>query len=128
MRLARRQLLPFEFTRQAETFGQYLDELKKLMAEEQEEVKERRLQLEEGVFAATDDPRNPGVAPAPPDDEDPPHLNFAPLENAINELARAAADYDQALEKLEARLNGAGPAGPSHGERNDDRNRAGAGT
>jgi N-acetylated-alpha-linked acidic dipeptidase len=101
MRLAGAQLLPFEFTRQAETYGRYLNELKQLMVEEQDAVKERRLQFEEGVFAATSDPRNPGVAPAPPDDEDPPHLNFAPLENAINELVRAAADYDRALGELE---------------------------
>jgi N-acetylated-alpha-linked acidic dipeptidase len=50
MRLAGAQLLPFDFTSQAETFGRYLDELKKLMAGKQEEVRERRLQLEEGVF------------------------------------------------------------------------------
>jgi N-acetylated-alpha-linked acidic dipeptidase len=101
MRLAGAQLLPFEFTRQAETFGEYLKELKTLMAGRQDEMKERRLQLEEGVFAATNDPRNPGTPPPPPDDEDPPHLNFAPLENAIAELVRAATDYDRALEKLE---------------------------
>jgi N-acetylated-alpha-linked acidic dipeptidase len=99
MRLASAQLLPFEFTRQAETYGRYLDELKKLAMARRDEIKERRLQLEEGVFAATNDPRDPRVPPEP-EDEDPPHLNFAPLENAIADLVRAAADYESALEKL----------------------------
>jgi N-acetylated-alpha-linked acidic dipeptidase len=102
MRLASAQLLPFEFTRQADTYARYLDELKSLMTARQNEVKEQRLQLEEGVFAATDDPRRPGTPLPPPDDEDPPHLNFAPLENAIAELTRAADDYDRALKKLES--------------------------
>ena len=101
MRLASAQLLPFEFTRQADTFSRYLDELKKLMTEKQDDVTERRRQIEEGVFAATNDVRNPGIAPEPPDDEDPPHLNFAPLENAIRELDRAAQDYDEALKNLQ---------------------------
>jgi N-acetylated-alpha-linked acidic dipeptidase len=102
MRLASAQLLPFEFTRQAETFGRYLDELKRLMAGRQAEVRERRLQLEEGVYEATRDPRSPGAPPPPPEDEDPPHLNFAPLENAVAELARAAEAYDRALATLAA--------------------------
>jgi N-acetylated-alpha-linked acidic dipeptidase len=72
------------------------------MTARQNEVKEQRLQLEEGVFAATEDPRRPGTPLPPPDDEDPPHLNFAPLENAIAELTRAADDYDRALKKLES--------------------------
>lgn len=101
MRLAGAQLLPFEFTRQVDTYMRYLDELKQLVNSKQEEVKEQRLQLEEGVFAATDDPREPSTPPPPPDDEDPPHLNFAPLENAIADLARAADDYDRALRKLD---------------------------
>jgi N-acetylated-alpha-linked acidic dipeptidase len=100
MRLASAQLLPFEFTRQAETYGRYLDELKRLAEGKRDEAVERRRQLEEGVFAATNDPRMPGVAPEP-EDEDPPHLNFSPLENAIADLVRAARDYDEALKKLE---------------------------
>lgn len=101
MRLAGAQLLPFEFTRQADTYGRYLDELKKLVTSKHEEVAELRLQLEEGVFAATNDPRAPGTPPPTPDEEGPPHLNFAPLENALVELARAAEDYDRALTKIE---------------------------
>ena len=102
MRLAGAQLLPFEFTRQADTYTRYLDELKRLVTAKQDEVKEQRLQLEEGVFAATNDPKQPGTPPPAPDDEDPPHLNFAPLENAIADLSRAAEDYDRALKKIDS--------------------------
>lgn len=103
MRLAGAQLLPFEFSRQADTYSRYLDELKTLLTRKQEEAREQRQQQEEGVFAATSDPRSPGTPPAPvPPDDDPPHLNFAPLENALVELTRSAASYEAALEKLES--------------------------
>lgn len=101
MRLAGAQLLPFEFSRQADTYSRYLDELKKLVAGKQEEVREQRQQLEEGVFAATSDPRAPGTPPPPLPDEDPPHLNFAPLENAVAELTRSATAYEAAIKRLE---------------------------
>jgi hypothetical protein len=41
---------------------------------------ERNKELEEGVFTATADPKKTSVPP--PAEEVPPHLNFAPLQNA----------------------------------------------
>ena len=88
MRLADAEVLPFDFVDFADTVDMYKKELEKLLAAKQEEIRERNLELDEGVFAATNDPRRPTVAPVK--EEVPPHLNFAPLENAVEALTRSA--------------------------------------
>jgi N-acetylated-alpha-linked acidic dipeptidase len=95
MRLADAEILPFDFVDFADTIQKYTKELEKLLADKQEEIRERNQQLDEGVFKATLDPRRPTVAP--PREEIPPHLNFAPMQNAADALARSAEHYRQAL-------------------------------
>jgi len=107
MRLAGAKLLPFEFTNLADTLRKYSEDLKKALKTRQEEVRERNQQLEEGVFSGTADPKK--ISVPPPREDVPPHLNFAPLENAIDTLARSAEKYDKALAK--ARENGGGALG-----------------
>ena len=94
LRIADAGLLPFEFTNFAETVKRYLDELKKLLKSKQDEIAERNRQLEEGVFSATADPKEAFVSPSR--EEVPPHLNFAPLENALENLTRGAERYSKA--------------------------------
>jgi N-acetylated-alpha-linked acidic dipeptidase len=111
MRLADAEVLPFDFVDFADTVDMYKKELQKLLAAKQEEVRERNQELEEGVFAATFDPRRPTVAPAK--EEMPPHLNFAPLENAVELLTRSAKHYQQALAKKQMSMgDAAGGLGP----------------
>ncbi|MEK7729185.1 MAG: transferrin receptor-like dimerization domain-containing protein, partial [candidate division KSB1 bacterium] len=98
MRFAEAEMLPYDFTNLAETIGKYLDELKKLAASKREEIIERNNQIEEGVFAATNDPRAPRLAPKMEDV--PPYLNFAPLENANATLTRSAERYSKATNKF----------------------------
>ncbi len=100
MRLADAELLPFEFGDFADTVQTYVKELKALSQKTQDDIRERNREIEEGVFKATDDPRHPLVAPAA--ETVPPHLNFAPLENATEELARSAGEYRKALEQAGA--------------------------
>lgn len=100
IRLADSDILPFEFTNFAETIRRYLDELKKLLKNTQDQVKEKNRQIDEGVFAAVDDPKKPTVLPKKA--EVPPHLNFAPLENAIEVLTRSADRYQEAVKKQSA--------------------------
>jgi N-acetylated-alpha-linked acidic dipeptidase len=100
MRLADAELLPFEFGDFADTVQMYVKELKALSQKTQDDIRERNREIEEGVFKATDDPRHPLVAPAA--EAVPPHLNFAPLENASEELARSAAEYRKAFEQANA--------------------------
>jgi len=96
MRLADADLLPFEFGDFADTVQTYLKELKALSQKMQDDIRERNREIEEGVFKATDDPRRPLVPPAV--EAVPPHLNFAPMENAIEALSRSAGEYRKALE------------------------------
>jgi len=108
MRLADAQILPFDFVDFADTVQKYTGELEKLLADKQEGIRERNQELDEGVFKATLDPRRPTVAP--PREEVPPHLNFAPLRNAVDSLARSAEHYRLALSQQQATLNEAPPA------------------
>jgi N-acetylated-alpha-linked acidic dipeptidase len=100
MRLADAEVLPFDFVDQADTVKKYIKDLQKLLKDKQEEIGERNKELEEGVFQATDDPRKPKVAPKY--EEVPPHLNFAPMENAADMLTRSAERYQRALGKAQA--------------------------
>ena len=74
MRLADAEVLPYEFTGLAETVGRYVKEVEKLLKDKQDEVRERNRQLDEGVFAATADPRERFVPPAR--EEIPPFLTI----------------------------------------------------
>ncbi len=100
MRLADADLLPFEFGDFAETVQTYLKELKALSQKMQDDIRERNREIEEGVFKATNDPKKPLIPPAV--ETVPPHLNFAPLENAVDVLTRSAAEYHKALEVTNA--------------------------
>ena len=98
IRLADADLLPYDFTGFADTIHVYLDELQNLLKAKQDEVVERNQEIEEGVFTATADPKKTFVSP--PMEEVPPHLNFAPLQNASAALTRSAERYQHALEKV----------------------------
>src|SRR3989454_2949833 len=100
MRLADADLLPFEFGDFADTVQTYLKELKTLSQKMQDDIRERNKEIEEGVFKATNDPKRPLVPPAV--EPVPLHLNFAPLENAVDVLTRSAAEYRRALEHVNA--------------------------
>jgi N-acetylated-alpha-linked acidic dipeptidase len=97
MRLANAELLPFGFTNLAETAKGYLTELQKLRDTRAEQIAERAQSLDEGVYSATNDPRNPTIAPKR--ETAPPFLNFAALQNSIDRLQQAADDYEKAVQR-----------------------------
>jgi N-acetylated-alpha-linked acidic dipeptidase len=98
MRLADADLLPYDFTDLADTIHKYGDELQKLLKKKQDEIAEQNKEVEDGDLVANADPKKPYVAPAV--EEAPPHLNFAPLLNASDALARSATRYQKALESV----------------------------
>src|SRR5579862_5372929 len=102
LRLADAEVLPFDFVNFADTVDTYTKNLEKLLADKQEEIRERNQEIDEGMFKATFDPRRPTVAPAKEDV--PPHLNFAPMQNAVDSLTRSAKHYEQALSQKQASL------------------------
>ena len=95
MRLADSELLPYDFDNFTDTIHRYIDEVQKLAKDKRDQTIERNKQIDEGMFAAINDPRVPMVAP--PKEAVPPFLNFAPLENGLSALQRTTEAYDKAL-------------------------------
>jgi N-acetylated-alpha-linked acidic dipeptidase len=100
MRLADADLLPFQFTDFADDVKLYIKEVEKFATQQREEIEEKNQKIQEGVFEATADPRQTWVAPKK--EELPPHLNFAPLDNAVESLVKSAAEYQKALDRVAA--------------------------
>jgi N-acetylated-alpha-linked acidic dipeptidase len=97
MRLADADLLPFQFSDFSDTVRTYIEDLKKFSTEQRAQVEERNQEIDEGVFTASADPRKKLALPTR--QPVPPHLNFAPLENAIDVLSQSAHRYDAAQRK-----------------------------
>jgi len=95
LRLADADLLPFDFSNFADTVQTYVKGLQKFSAKMRDDIEERNLEIEEGVFTASADPKKVYF---PPKKEDvPPYLNFAPLQNSADALTRSAGEYQKAL-------------------------------
>ena len=97
MRLADADLIPVDYSPQAEAISKYETELEKLLKDKQDEFTERNLELQEGVFKATNDPRRPTQPPSA--EVVPPYMNFAPMKNAIDTLKKSSDRYSKALSK-----------------------------
>jgi N-acetylated-alpha-linked acidic dipeptidase len=105
MRMADADILPFQFSDLADTVHMYAGELKKLDDQERSEAKERDREIREGVYKALYDPKKEMVPP--PMEEIPPYLNFAPLDQASDDLTDAAKAFDEAF----AAADGVAPEG-----------------
>ena len=101
MRLAGADLIPVDYSPQAEAIAKYEAELEKLLKDKQDEFTERNLELQEGVFTATADPRKPSVPP--PAETVPPYMNFSPMKNAIELLKKSSERYSKALSDWHAK-------------------------
>jgi N-acetylated-alpha-linked acidic dipeptidase len=95
IRMADADILPFQFSDQADTVHLYVTQLKALATEKRDEAKERDKQLQEGVYQALQDPKRTLIPP--PTESIPPYLNFAPLDQASDDLTDAAKTFDQAF-------------------------------
>jgi N-acetylated-alpha-linked acidic dipeptidase len=108
MRMANAELIPVDYSPQADKIAKYEEELEKLLKDKQDEYTERNLELEEGVFKATMDPHRPL---APPHAEIvPPFMDFTPMKNAITLLKKSADRYSAALTAFAAKGAPALPA------------------
>jgi N-acetylated-alpha-linked acidic dipeptidase len=95
MRMADADVLPYQFTDQADTIHTYVTEVKKLADTMRTQIKDRNADLADGVYKAATDPKKTSVPP--PVDVVPPYFNFAPLDQASDDLTAAAADYEKAF-------------------------------
>jgi N-acetylated-alpha-linked acidic dipeptidase len=105
MRLADADVLPFQFSDFADTIHMYLTELKALDGKMRGEAIERNQEITEGVDKAVHDPKHVRI-PAPAAIV-PPYLNFAPLDQASDDLTVAATEFDKRL----GAAGGVAPAG-----------------
>ena len=95
MRMADAEVLPFQFSDFSDTIKGYAGEVEKLANDQRAEIEERNREIDDGLFVAIDDPKQKLIAPAR--EQVPPHLNFAPLDNAVDGLTRSAEHYEKAL-------------------------------
>jgi N-acetylated-alpha-linked acidic dipeptidase len=95
LRLADAQVIPFDFTDFTDTIRRYVEEIERLAQSQRSDILERNREIDDGVFAATNDPRRPMVAPAK--EPVPPFLNLAPLRNGLAVLERASEQYEKTL-------------------------------
>ena len=96
MRLADADILPFKFTNFADTVHTYITQIKELDSTQRAAAKELDAEIDEGVYQALKDPKKTMVPPTK--EPIPPYLNFAPLDNAADDLTRACEAYDKAFE------------------------------
>jgi len=92
LRLANADSLPFEATSFAKTAARYVEEIEKLADRMRDETEEKNRQIRERTMQLAADPTKPFFAPK---EEDPvPHIEFAPLKNAVARLEKAARAFD----------------------------------
>jgi N-acetylated-alpha-linked acidic dipeptidase len=95
IRMADADVIPFQFSNMAETLHTYVGEVKKLVETMRAKTKEQNTEISEGVYKAIADPKKKRVAPVT--EGLPPYFNFAPLEQASDDLTAAASAYDEAF-------------------------------
>ena len=94
LRLADADVLPFEFENFAETITKYVREIENMTDEMRAETERVNRLIDDGRYLLAADPTLTYIPPTP---EDPtPHLNFAPLQNAITRLEKSAKAYGKA--------------------------------
>jgi len=96
LRLADAEILPFDFADFTDTVQRYVEEIQKLAQTQRAGIVEKNREIEEGTFAANDDPRHKTVPPVT--EAVPPFLDLAPLENGLAALQTASTRYDKAFE------------------------------
>ena len=98
LRMADAEVLPMQFTGFADTVGQYLDEVHKLVEEKRRSAEELGKLLDQNAFIAASDPTKP-VAP-PAREPEVPYFEFASLDNVLTRLQRSARGYDDLYAKV----------------------------
>ena len=89
----------------ADAVSDYLDQVKKLADNKREEAETQAKLLHDRAFQLAADPTKSSGIPTALDRV--PHVEFAPLEDAVDRLKRSAKSYDDALAKNATGLSGA---------------------
>ncbi len=95
LRTANADVLPLTFVNFADNVAEYVRELTELAATLRVETDRHNRLVQDGAFLLAADPEKTYVAP--PEKTPVPHLNFAPLHNALQALQASAKDCDAGL-------------------------------
>jgi N-acetylated-alpha-linked acidic dipeptidase len=95
LRLADADVLPFRYSSLANRIHTYLGQVEKLAGDMRTSTQRLDHLVDIKAYALTDDPTETWVVPQKKDSV--PYLNFAPLENSVARLQKAATAYDAAL-------------------------------
>ena len=94
LRLANADYLPFAATTLSSTVSRYAQEVMDLASSMREETEDENRMIAERTMEIAADPTRPFVSPK--SEEPVPHLEFAPLQNALARLDKAAREFDAA--------------------------------
>ncbi len=95
LRFANAVALPFQFSNFADNVKQFLGEVTKLADDMRVSTQRQNRLIAEGHFRIAADPTKTYLPPVAKDAV--PYLNFAPVQNALARLERAAETYDGAI-------------------------------
>lgn len=96
LRLADAEVLPFEFQHFSRTVASYSEEVIKLADDLRSKTEKENRMIREGIYEAAADPTKSFVVPKPKAEV--PFFNFAPLQNAVNQLKKQAAAFEKAFQ------------------------------
>jgi N-acetylated-alpha-linked acidic dipeptidase len=113
LRLAQADVLPHRFSNLADAVSKYLDEVEGLADEMRAETQRHNRLVREEYHLLAADPTHTYVPPEAKAEV--PHLNFAPMRNAVARLEEAAAAFDAAVG---ASLAAGGPGAEARAEVN----------
>jgi N-acetylated-alpha-linked acidic dipeptidase len=100
LRVADADVLPLQFSDAATVYEGYLHELHQLADDKRARATELSALEQAHAYQLASDPLRPVAAPAA--EAEVPYLDFAPLDNALLHLQRAAHGYDRAYEGASA--------------------------
>ncbi len=95
LRVANADILPLAFANFVDNVSGYVTEVTELAATMRRETERHNELVADGSYVLAADPRK--IYVPPPKKTEVPHLNFAPLRNALDKLAESAADCDAAV-------------------------------
>jgi N-acetylated-alpha-linked acidic dipeptidase len=98
LRIADADVLPMQFGAFADTVDGYVAELHELADARRKAAVELGKLIDDNAFKLATDPTR--IILAPEREPEVPHLNFAPLENAVDRVKKSAKAYDEAYNKL----------------------------
>ena len=100
LRFSQAEVLPHYFSGLVDNVTTYLDEVTELAADLRANTERHNRLVRDRAYVLAADPTETHVPP--PEKEAVPHFNFAPLQNAIDELRLESKAFDERLESFQA--------------------------